>query len=162
MTETAMGNLVDNARRGIVVPHDQYAHAAALLRHDTESVNEFTQLLRSEILLANIGTDQMLRFYQIDAKDLTALFSMAKRDESMKLVFNQLYFTWVWELSMTRTLGGVERHLQASAAGYAPSGMAGGFGDQFQEEYEEKKKNSLLDKTIGKLTKGNQQKSRWK
>lgn len=158
-----MGNLVDNARKGLIVPHDQYSHAASLLRHDTESVNDFTQLLRSEILLANIGTDQMLRFYQIDAKDLTALFSMSKRDESVKLVFNQLYFTWVWELSMTRTLGGTERHLQASAAGYAPSGMSSGFGDQFLEEQETNKKQSILDKTIGKLTKGGSQpKQRWK
>ena len=114
------------------IPKDQYGHAAFLIDVEKTDVGEFRQIITKDVLLSNIGGDLMLRLYQNDVGTLVRLFSMAKRDETVKLIFEVLYYRWVGELALTRTMDGTERKMQATVSSYNPKEKLGSYGENYQ------------------------------
>lgn len=110
------------------IPKDEYGHGVYMIKPDKEDVNTFQQILQKQILLANIGDDTMLRYYQNDIVNLTSLFGMQKRDPSLRQLFLELYYGWLNELGLTRTKDGMERKMQASVGKYNLQEILKGYG----------------------------------
>jgi hypothetical protein len=83
-------------------------------------------------MLGTVSDDTLLRLYQNDAIILTSLFDMARREPSLRMVFNVIYYGWQGELSLTRTKSGIERRMNASLGALVPDPNFVGFGNDLQ------------------------------
>lgn len=120
------------------IPKDQFSHAYYLISNDDISIDEFTNLINKHVLLSNIDNDRIMRLYQNDVHFLVNLFELQKRDNSLTNLFNVLYTSWVFEVSLTRTKKGMERQLQAFVNQVQ---NLQGFGHQIYQEQKEQEKN---------------------
>lgn len=163
----SVSNYVDAHRKKRVIPKDQFGHADKLL--DTEDILDvkdivsFSKLVSRQALLANVDSDALLNMYQEDARILTSLLDMARRDSAFEYPFLVLYSSWMGELGLTRTKDGTERILQANVqgAGYHPQQDLGGYGSDLYAQEEES--SSILDNLQSKLGGfRNRNKQRWK
>jgi len=83
-------------------------------------------------MLGTVSDDTLLRLYQNDAITLTSLFDMARREPSLRMVFNVIYYGWQGELSLTRTKSGIERRMNASLGALVPDPNFVGYGGELQ------------------------------
>lgn len=109
----AWGNFIEKSTDLKYVPKDPYSHATHLISIDDKDVTSFQQLLSKHVLLGNIASDELMRFYQTDIYFLTHFFQMSRRDEGVANFFKIQYSAWVFEVALTRARGGMERWLQS-------------------------------------------------
>ncbi len=95
------------------IPKDPYSHASHLISVEDKDVGTFQQLLNKHVLLGNVDSDELMRFYQTDVYFLTHFYQMSGRDEGLKNFFQIQYSAWVHEIALTRAKGGMERWLQS-------------------------------------------------
>jgi len=121
------------------VPDDPYKLSYALLESDEINIDEatFTSLINKHILLANLDNDRLMRFYQNDAYFITNLFRIAKKDKSLKPVFNTIYTSWLMELAITRAKKGLERQYQNPFGNRVSSKSLSGFGKDIKIKEDE-------------------------
>lgn len=135
-------------------PHDNFAQAHSLLESDSSDVMAFGQICEKQMMLANISSDDYLRYSQEDMALLIHLFDMARRDPELKDFFLTQYYTIKSELQMTRAKDGLEIKAQHNVASqFKPGGSISGFGDQGVAQDEQ----NLFAKVWDKFTKKNPQ-----
>ncbi len=164
----AVSDYIEAHRKKRVIPKDQFGHADKLLDTeeilDVKDITTFSKLVSRQALLANVDSDELLHMYQEDARILTSLLDMARRDSAFEYPFLVLYSSWMGELGLTRTKDGTERILQANVmgTGYHPREDLGGYGSDMYGQDEEAS-GSILDNLQNKLGAfRNRNKQRWK
>ena len=119
-------------------PKDPWSHAKYLLEEqddiifDGPSTPKFHKLVGKMQMLGTVSDDTLLRLYQNDAIILTSLFDMARREPSLRMVFNVIYYGWQGELSLTRTKSGIERRMNASLGALVPDPTFQGYGENLE------------------------------
>jgi len=122
------------------MPDDPYSHQFQLLHKPHRDVQNFGDLLDSDILLSNIQGSRTMILFQRDFHYLTRMFDMSKRSLGIQLLFKPLYYSWKGQLRMTSALKGKERSLQSFIEPeYEPSGFS------FPLRKNKKKKKNLTD-----------------
>ena len=130
------------------MPKDAYSHATFLLTADPKDVTEFQELLNRHVLLGNISNDRIMRFYQNDIYFLTSFFEMAQRDPGFKKFFKVIFYSWVFEIALTRTKGGLERRLQ-NFTGMGAETRESGFGSGLFRKRRKTKEEMYKDMLFG-------------
>lgn len=111
------GSYFQSARSFVRMPENQFDHAWQLLSTRGRSIDDFPDLQDPSAFLGFIGSDNLLRFYQNDTIYIENLFSMAKKSEPIREVFNVLFHAWLFEIRLTANKDGIERRLQHSFGG---------------------------------------------
>lgn len=114
------------------IPENQFDHAFSLLMNQNKEVESYSDMINPHTLLGTVDSDTMLRFYQNDILFLSSMFSMGKKSPVVKEIFDMLFNAWIFEVTITRTKGGLERKLQSFPS---TSPAMQGFG-KAMEEYE--------------------------
>lgn len=130
-------------------PQNEFEHADGLMRSDLdderETLGNFSMLVDKHVQLTNIA-EPVVRFYQIDAVQLTNLASQARRAECLQGLFFCLYFGWRNELLITNAKDGLGRKLQGVVGTkYVPRERMAGYGAEFPGQDDPTEQN-LLDK----------------
>jgi len=144
---TSWDDFVSKSQRYRYIPTDAFSHASELLSTDTKEATEFSELLNKHVLLGNIDSDELMRFYQIDAYYLTHFFAMGKRNSGMMTLFKQLFSAWIYEIALTRAKGGLERRLQSLLPSMPQ--VLRGFGQSFEDR--EKAKIKQREDTLNAI-----------
>jgi len=125
----SLKNFVGNMSASKERPHDNFAQAHSLLESDSNDIMLFAQICEKQMMLANISSDDYLRYSQEDMALLTHLFDMARRDPELRDFFLTRYYTIKSELQMTRAKDGLEIKAQHNVASqFKPGGQISGFG----------------------------------
>ena len=150
----ALRSFVGNMSAAKERPHDNFAQAHSLLESEGTDLMAFSQLCEKQMMLANISSDDYLRYSQEDMALLTHLFDMARRDPELKDFFLTQYYTIKSELQMTRAKDGLEIKAQHNVASqFKPGGTISGFGNQDAAPEEQ----NLFAKVWDRFTKKNPQ-----
>jgi len=130
-----------------IMPKDQFGHKAFLLQRDEDYITSFQKLANKQILMANLN-EKIIRLYQNDILILTELFSASVRDSALFPFFEELYYGWIGELNMTRTIKGKEADAQYEAGKYRKDYPG------YSQEQAQQEEQTLFDKL---RSRGNQQ-----
>lgn len=142
--KTYVSNMATTKER----PHDAFSHAHSLIETPDVAVSDFSQLCEKQVLLANIGSDQHIRYYQNDIINLTRMFDWACRDAGLTNFFRCMYYGWIGELQITRTKGGMESQAQHNvAAAFNRGPPMSSYGSEPQQQQQQPEQN-LLDKIL--------------
>jgi hypothetical protein len=139
MENSGMKTYFNEMRKTQVYPKTEFEHAYSMLdtSHE-EEMQEFSQIVEKQVLLATISDDALMRLIQNDIHLLTNMFDMAMREDEFKEVLRVCYFAWRGELMITRTKDGTERKLQGAVQpSYHPSQSIGGYSMPQQEDQRE-------------------------
>ena len=117
--EKKVQNYIRETRLYSETPKDPFAHQYKLLYHPTIEPRDRTELLSPDSLLGTIKDSRTLLSLQTDFTLLHRFYDMGLRSKAVMDVFNNLYYSWSGNMSMTRALGGNER-LQQSFLEPAP------------------------------------------
>jgi hypothetical protein len=103
-------------------------------REVAEKLGKFSDLVNKDILLANVA-EQMIPYYQEDARILTHLFSLACRDVGIRIYFKVLYYGWKHELGITKAKDGKFADMLAKMVAMKDTRHQPGYGSEmFMEE----------------------------
>ena len=150
MVENGIASYLRSTMKNRILPDDPFKHAYAILESDDDEIHEFSKLAEKRVLLANISDDKMLRLYQNDMILLCQLFDMSRREDQLRSFFLKTYYGWIGELSLTRAKDGLERRLQASAGGYQPKDMMGGYGTGLMQSQETNEEQNFFQKVFNR------------
>lgn len=98
------------------LPKDQFSHQYKLLFHPSINITKESKrsdLFNPEILLGNIEDSKTLFFLQRDFYILQRIYDMGIRSEGIMDLFDNLYYSWVGSIGLTRALKGKERDHQS-------------------------------------------------
>lgn len=119
------------------LPETEFEHKAWLVAPDKTSINNFYDLLNKAVSMANIQSDRVMYFVEQEARILVHFFDMSKRNEALKPVFNQLFYSFLMSLNLTRSFKGLERQLQAT---HSQPQYVQGFGSGLEKQYEQQER----------------------
>ena len=95
------------------IPDNPYGHAWSLIHVKQGKLDDFEDLLNPHLFLGSVEDPKSLSIYQNDLYWLTSFFTLARKDEKFKYVFEPLWYSFLMEIRVTSTLDGSERIYQA-------------------------------------------------
>ena len=145
-TSERLKQYMGELNRSKYYPKDPFEHGAFLI--DPKKLDDpYSDIVDTQILLTNMGSDRLLALNQQEAFLYTCLKNMAEREPELQGVYNVLYNGWRNELQISRTKDGKERDMQgAISGGQVTAEHRQGFGDelaQFREQSGEEKQNII-------------------
>lgn len=132
-------------------PDNTYEHKAMLIDPKKKD-DPYSDIVDTQLLLTNTGSDVLLLLNQQEAFIYTHLKNMASREKDLEVPYKVLYNSWRNELQLSRTKDGKERDMQRDDGEYSPSEYRHGFGDELAQfnpaTYDNEEKQNIIQKFL--------------